>query len=62
MVVGPREAVFQTAELLEHILMLAAGETLFAVQHISCHFRDLVATSPQLQDRLLMRPPTSMEA
>ncbi|KAK5715120.1 hypothetical protein LTR15_010536 [Elasticomyces elasticus] len=59
---GPRQAVFATAELIENILMHAPVRSMFAVQRVSRQFRDIVVTSINLQQRMLLRPPKSILA
>ncbi|KAK3621353.1 hypothetical protein LTR56_015642 [Elasticomyces elasticus] len=54
---GPRQAVFATAELLENILMHAPVRSIFVAQSVARQFRDIVATSIDLQQRMFLRPP-----
>ncbi|KAK5680189.1 hypothetical protein LTS10_007116 [Elasticomyces elasticus] len=54
---GPRQAVFATAELIENILMNAPVKSIFGSQRVSRQFRDVVATSVNLQQRMFLRPP-----
>ncbi|TKA80537.1 hypothetical protein B0A55_02024 [Friedmanniomyces simplex] len=53
-----RRAVLGTAELLEMILMQAPVETVFVAQCVSRLFRDTVAASVLLQQKLFLHPPT----
>ncbi|KAK5683655.1 hypothetical protein LTS10_005189 [Elasticomyces elasticus] len=52
-----RRAVFTTAELLENILMHTPIESVFTAQRVSTQFRDIVAKSVQLQQKLFLRLP-----
>lgn len=48
-------AVFSTAELLERILLHLPSSTFLLAQRICRQFRDLLTTSPQLQQHLFLR-------
>lgn len=50
-----RRAVFETAELLETILLCLPTKTVFAAMRVSRQFHDIVATSPKLQEKLFLR-------
>ncbi|KAK3070180.1 hypothetical protein LTR53_010902 [Teratosphaeriaceae sp. CCFEE 6253] len=54
---GPRQAVFQTAEMLENILLHLPARSIFGAQRVCRQFRDIVATSIQLRKRLFLTPP-----
>ncbi|KAK4902795.1 hypothetical protein LTR27_000734 [Elasticomyces elasticus] len=56
---GPRNAVFATAELLEHILTFVPPVTVFGLQRVCRQFRDILATSAALQGKLWLRAPQS---
>ncbi|KAK3070182.1 hypothetical protein LTR53_010904 [Teratosphaeriaceae sp. CCFEE 6253] len=56
---GPRQAVFNTAELLESIFLHLPNKTVFGVQRTCRQFRDIVATSSQLQKMLFLREPST---
>lgn len=60
---GPRKAVFTTAELLENILLYLPPKTIFGVQRVCRQFRDVVATSAMLQEKMFLRlrPGTARE-
>ncbi|TKA72678.1 hypothetical protein B0A55_06286 [Friedmanniomyces simplex] len=53
---GPRQAVFNTAELLENILLHMPAKSVIGAQRVCRQFRDVVATSVQLQRKLFLRP------
>ena len=53
---GPRQAVFNTAELLEQILLSLPAKKVFICQRVSRQFRDIVATSAAIQQHLFLRP------
>ncbi|KAK3096425.1 hypothetical protein LTR53_019208, partial [Teratosphaeriaceae sp. CCFEE 6253] len=53
----PRQAVLETTELLEHILIHLPVATLFTVQQVCRQSQNLIATSPQLRMRLFLRAP-----
>ena len=50
-----RRAVFETAELLENIIMQLPPRKIFVIQRVCKQFRDIVATSVKLQQRLFLR-------
>ena len=50
-----RRAVFETAELLENIFMQLPPRKIFVIQRVCKQFRDIVATSVKLQQRLFLR-------
>ncbi|OTA22973.1 hypothetical protein BTJ68_14019 [Hortaea werneckii EXF-2000] len=50
-----RRAVFGTAELLENIIMQLPPRKIFVIQRVCKQFRDIVATSVKLQQRLFLR-------
>ncbi|KAI6893301.1 hypothetical protein KC318_g12354 [Hortaea werneckii] len=50
-----RRAVFETAELLENIVMQLPPRKIFVIQRVCKQFRDIVATSIKLQQRLFLR-------
>ena len=52
-----RHAVFATAELIENILVFLPAKAVFAAQGVCGQFRDIVATSVLLQEKLLLRRP-----
>ncbi|KAK3619499.1 hypothetical protein LTR56_024000 [Elasticomyces elasticus] len=51
---GPRQAVIATAELLENIMMHMPFKSVFTAQRVCTQFRDIVATSVQLQRKLFL--------
>ncbi|KAK1071784.1 hypothetical protein LTR12_008581 [Friedmanniomyces endolithicus] len=53
---GPRQAVFMTTELLEHILMHLPLKELSVAQGACRRFREVVTTSAKLQQKLSLRP------
>lgn len=53
---GPRQAVFNTAELLEAILLEIPMKQLFPIRRVSKQFRDTVNTSIKLQEEMFIRP------
>ncbi|KAK5746866.1 hypothetical protein LTR17_000496 [Elasticomyces elasticus] len=55
---APRRAVFATAELLENILMHTPIKAVFVAQRVCTQFRDIVAGSLQLQQKLFLWLPT----
>ncbi|KAK4958801.1 hypothetical protein LTR10_003598 [Elasticomyces elasticus] len=52
---GTLQAVFNTAELLESILLHLSAKQVFGVQRVCKQFRDIVATSILLQQKLFLR-------
>ncbi|KAI7595153.1 hypothetical protein KC343_g15577 [Hortaea werneckii] len=50
-----RRAVFDTAELLENIIMQLPPRKIFVIQRVCKQFRDIVASSVKLQQRLFFR-------
>ncbi|KAI7541851.1 hypothetical protein KC331_g8320 [Hortaea werneckii] len=50
-----RRAVFDTAELLENIVMQLPPRKIFVIQRVCKQFRDIVASSIKLQQRLFLR-------
>jgi hypothetical protein len=52
---GPRQAVFKTAELLENILLHLPAMNIFGVQRVSRQFRDIVATSIAIRQKLFLK-------
>ncbi|KAI7226378.1 hypothetical protein KC330_g8832 [Hortaea werneckii] len=50
-----RRAVFETAELLENIVIQLPPRKIFVIQRVCKQFRDIVATSVKLQQRLFLR-------
>ncbi|RMY70973.1 hypothetical protein D0862_14669 [Hortaea werneckii] len=50
-----RRAVFETAELLENIFVQLPPRKIFVIQRVCKQFRDIVATSVKLQQRLFLR-------
>ncbi|KAK1808703.1 hypothetical protein LTR12_016930 [Friedmanniomyces endolithicus] len=55
---GPRQAVFMTTELLEDILIHASSRELFVLQRVCRRFREVVAGSAKLQEKMFLRLPT----
>lgn len=53
---GPRQAVFKTAELLENILLHLPAVKIFGVQRVCRQFRDVVATSAVIRQKLFLQP------
>jgi len=53
---GPRQAVFMTTELLEHIFMHLPLKELSVAQGACRRFREVVTTSAKLQQKLFLRP------
>jgi len=52
---GTRRVVFETVEILENILLFLPAKELFGVQCVSSLFRDIVTTSPSIQDKLFLQ-------
>ncbi|KAK3642881.1 hypothetical protein LTR56_010478 [Elasticomyces elasticus] len=52
---GTLQAVFNTAELLESILLHLSAKQVFGIQRVCKQFRDIVATSILLQQKLFLR-------
>ncbi|KAI6788174.1 hypothetical protein KC360_g8708 [Hortaea werneckii] len=50
-----RRAVFETAELLENIFIQLPPRKIFVIQRVCKQFRDVVASSVKLQQRLFLR-------
>lgn len=50
-----RRAVLDTAELLENIMMQLPPRKIFVIQRVCKQFRDIVANSVKLQQRLFLR-------
>ncbi|KAI6893850.1 hypothetical protein KC318_g12377 [Hortaea werneckii] len=50
-----RRAVFETAELLENVFIQLPPRKIFVIQRVCKQFRDIVATSVKLQQRLFLR-------
>ncbi|KAI7225911.1 hypothetical protein KC330_g8998 [Hortaea werneckii] len=50
-----RYAVFETAGLLENIVIQLPPRKIFVIQRVCKHFRDIVATSVKLQQKLFLR-------
>ena len=52
---GPRQAVFQTAELLENILLRLPVKSVFKVLRVCRQFRDIVDTSAAIRQMLFIQ-------
>ncbi|KAK5723749.1 hypothetical protein LTR15_005449 [Elasticomyces elasticus] len=52
---GTLQAVFNTVELLESILLHLSAKQVFGIQRVCKQFRDIVATSILLQQKLFLR-------
>ena len=52
---GPRKAVFDTAELLENVMLYVPPKNVFGAQRMCRQFRDIVATSVKLRQKLFLR-------
>lgn len=50
-----RQAVLQTNELLGAILVNLPMKQLFVMQRVSKHFKELIATTPKLQEKMFLR-------
>ncbi|KAI7360333.1 hypothetical protein KC354_g8964 [Hortaea werneckii] len=50
-----RRAVFETAELLENVFIQLPPRKIFVIQRVCKQFRDVMATSVKLQQRLFLR-------
>lgn len=50
-----REAVFNTAELLEQIFLHLPAKTIYGSQRVCRQFRDIVQMSVELQQKLFLR-------
>lgn len=50
-----RHAVLETTELLESILVYLPFKELFVIQRVSRRFRDVIASSNQLQTKMFLR-------
>ena len=53
---GPRQAVFNTAELLEQILLDLPFKNIFSSQRVSRQFRDCIISSGTIQQKLFLQP------
>lgn len=53
---GPRQAAFQTAEILEQILIHLPFKTLWTCQRVCKQFQAMTETSPALQEIMMLRP------
>lgn len=51
----PRRAALDTTEILEKILACLPPQTLFGVQRVSRQWRDLIARSPPIQEKMFLR-------
>lgn len=51
-----RNAVFDTAELLENIVLLLPPRQVLVIKSVCRQFRTIVATSPALQEMLFLKP------
>lgn len=52
-----RDAVFNTAELLESILVYLEPKNVFVLQRVCFRFQETIAGSPRLQEAMFLRPP-----
>lgn len=50
-----RKAVFETNELLEHIILCLPMKTIFGIQRVCRQFRDVIAASPKIQEKMFLR-------
>ena len=50
-----RKAVFNTNELLEQIILCLPMRTIFGIQRVSRNFKDVIATSPKIQEKMFLR-------
>ncbi|KAK5108352.1 hypothetical protein LTR62_008382 [Meristemomyces frigidus] len=55
---APRQAVFNTVELLENIFSHLPVKTLFGIQRVCRQFHELIAQSKQLQKRMFRNRPS----
>lgn len=49
-----RQAVFQTSELIENIAVHLPARTIFGIQRVSSGFRNSIAKSPSIRDKLFL--------
>jgi hypothetical protein len=52
---APRRAALDTTEILENILSYLPNRTVFGVQRVCRQWRDAIAVSPTIQDKLFLR-------
>lgn len=52
---APRQAVFGTNELLEQIILSLPMQKIFGIQRVCRQFRDVIATSPKIQEKMFLR-------
>jgi hypothetical protein len=50
-----RQAVFGTSELLEQIILYLPMKTIFGIQCVCQKFRNVIATSPEIQTKMFLR-------
>jgi hypothetical protein len=50
-----RKAVFETNELLEQIILCLPMKTIFGIQRVCRQFRDVIAASPKIQEKMFLR-------
>ena len=50
-----RQAVFGTSELLEQIILYLPMKTIFGIQRVCQKFRNVIATSPEIQTKMFLR-------
>lgn len=50
-----RKAVFNTSELLEQVILCLPMKKIFGIQRVSRQFRDVIAASPKIQEKMWLR-------
>jgi len=58
---SPQQHVLDTVELLEHILFHLPASEIFVIQRVSSLWKQVVATSPALHDKLFLRLKSSFD-
>lgn len=59
---NPRSAcqrVFETTELLEHVISFLPMKKIFTIQSVSKQWRDVIATSPSIHEKMFLRLKTT---
>jgi hypothetical protein len=52
---APRQAALNSTEILENIISYLPNRTVFGVQRVCQQWRDVIAGSPTIQDKLFLR-------
>lgn len=52
---APRQAALNTTEILENIISYLPNRTVLGVQRVCRQWRDVIAGSPTIQDKLFLR-------